>query len=67
MFDVTFSDTGVFGVCGCNLRSLGCYSKLNRLGMVRGRGDGYEWGWMEFLKIWLWFYGYEVRFLAFSL
>jgi len=48
MFDVTFSDTGVFGVCGCNLRSLGCYSKLNRLGMVRGRGGEYEWGWMEF-------------------
>lgn len=38
MFDVIFSDIGVFGVCGCNLRSLGCYSKLNRLGMVMGRG-----------------------------
>ena len=51
MFDVMFSDTGVFGVYGCNLRSLGCYSKMNRL----GDGDGawrckgeYEWGWMEF-------------------
>lgn len=36
MFDVIYSDIGVLGLSGCNLRSLGCYSKMNRLGMGRG-------------------------------